>query len=275
MSKLIVTHKSPDFDAIFSVWLIKKYLPEFKHSCVEFVSPGTTYNNKPADIDNNILHVDTGNGKYDHHQLSTKTCASYLIYIHKIKPYIKSQLHQNAIERFIDIILEIDHFHESEFVDAYADYHLLYAPSILKGYKYTESDNIKRLEYGFSIIESVLIMMIHKIQAEKEILLGYEYNSLWGKTIAIESNISLVTEIALKQGYNLVIQMCPNRKYTSIKLHPKNKKSLKKLYKYISKKEKKTKWFFHANGKILINGSQAYPKTTSLKLSDFISLTRK
>ena len=38
--KIVVTHTSPDMDAITSVWLIKKFLPGWETATVRFVPAG-------------------------------------------------------------------------------------------------------------------------------------------------------------------------------------------------------------------------------------------
>ncbi len=40
MQKIIVTHKNPDWDAITSVWILKKFLPGWGNANVEFVNAG-------------------------------------------------------------------------------------------------------------------------------------------------------------------------------------------------------------------------------------------
>jgi hypothetical protein len=102
--KIIVTHSSPDLDAITSVWLLKTYFPGWHDAQVEFVPAGQRMNSagpaarqphhsptaltsagphagaprlaSPAAIsdpieksgDDEIIHVDTGLGPLDHHQ---------------------------------------------------------------------------------------------------------------------------------------------------------------------------------------------------------------
>ncbi|MEK7092362.1 MAG: hypothetical protein AAB907_01925 [Patescibacteria group bacterium] len=38
--KTIITHTSPDLDAITSVWIVKRFLPEWHDALVEFVPAG-------------------------------------------------------------------------------------------------------------------------------------------------------------------------------------------------------------------------------------------
>lgn len=110
--KIIVTHSSPDLDAITSVWLIKKFLQGWENSSVQFVPAGERLSRGPVGsfppasapptsssmravgnlatsatptnpIDrigqDEVIHVDTGLGPLDHHQtLSDAVCGASL-----------------------------------------------------------------------------------------------------------------------------------------------------------------------------------------------------
>lgn len=127
MQKIIVTHNSPDWDAITSVWLLKKYLPGWVEAKVKFVPAGEklqseienyesskskleikkstfivfsnkndTNSDSPIEIiDNNeIIHVDTGLGLLDHHQTrDMNTCATSLVweFVKNKQPEFKSK----------------------------------------------------------------------------------------------------------------------------------------------------------------------------------------
>src|SRR3989344_8201298 len=79
--KIIVTHISPDFDGIPAIWLLKKFHPEYKTARVELVPAGSnTYNNQPVDSDPDVLHVDVGGGRFDHHNSDDFTCGAKLVW---------------------------------------------------------------------------------------------------------------------------------------------------------------------------------------------------
>ncbi len=79
--KIIVTHISPDFDGIPAIWLLRKFHPEFKSARVELVPAGdNTFGNQPVDSDPDVLHVDVGGGKFDHHKTNEFTCGAKLIF---------------------------------------------------------------------------------------------------------------------------------------------------------------------------------------------------
>src|SRR3990167_4986033 len=79
-NKILVTHISPDLDAIASSWLIKRYLPEWESAEHEFVPAGSTLKNKDPDANKNVIHVDTGLGKFDHHQLKERSSATKRVF---------------------------------------------------------------------------------------------------------------------------------------------------------------------------------------------------
>ena len=95
--KIIVTHNSPDWDAITSVWLLKRFLPGWEKAVVEFVPAGekSEKRNPSASLrarglenrieeaiekvgDEEIVHVDTGLGPLDHHQTLIRICRYFL-----------------------------------------------------------------------------------------------------------------------------------------------------------------------------------------------------
>ena len=78
--KTIVTHIGPDLDAIASIWLVKMFYPGWEEAGIAFVPAGTTLGRLPPDENPEIMHVDTGFGRFDHHQTNADTCASQLIY---------------------------------------------------------------------------------------------------------------------------------------------------------------------------------------------------
>jgi hypothetical protein len=81
--KIVVTHASPDWDAITSTWLIKRFLPNWENAKVMFVPAGERIQGSKMQVPNNneedaiehigddeVIHVDTGMGPLDHHQTS-------------------------------------------------------------------------------------------------------------------------------------------------------------------------------------------------------------
>jgi len=119
--KIIVTHGSPDMDAITSVWLIRRFLPRWDGAVVKFVPAGERLARGPVAPsshpmssvasslraldgtppsratprsvierigEDEVIHVDTGLGPLDHHQTADENvCGASLTweYIKKIR----------------------------------------------------------------------------------------------------------------------------------------------------------------------------------------------
>lgn len=87
--KTIVTHTNPDWDAIASAWLLKRYLPRLAEAEIKFVNTGnpdlellasaTAVVDTGKKYDPQILH-------FDHHHLAgvkaNETCAAQQVYEH-------------------------------------------------------------------------------------------------------------------------------------------------------------------------------------------------
>ena len=116
--KTIVTHFGPDCDAITSIWLAKTFLQGWEEAALAFVPAGTTLGGAPPDDNPEILHVDTGFGRFDHHQSDADTCAAMLVY-GEIK---KQRGPDAALERIVGVINDIDHFREVFFPNPTADF---------------------------------------------------------------------------------------------------------------------------------------------------------
>src|SRR3989344_1403199 len=113
MSKLIVTHHHPDLDGAFASWLLVRFLKdEFGGATFAFVPAGRTYKDKPVDADPHVVHVDTGLGRFDHHDTKReKLSASSLVldFIIQQQPHLKNDA---ALRTMCDFVTEIDHFGE-------------------------------------------------------------------------------------------------------------------------------------------------------------------
>ncbi|GAB4219615.1 MAG: hypothetical protein Fur009_6630 [Candidatus Microgenomates bacterium] len=266
--KIIVTHLSPDLDAITSVWLIKKFLPGWKNAQIIFVPAGSTLDNKNPDNDKDIIHVDTGMGKFDHHQTDKNICAATLVFdfLKKEKVFKKNQ--QDAIERIVNQINVFDHFGEINFSNPDADHFEFLISSIIdSGLKNVLKNDEEIVNCIFPILDSLFIIFTKKIQAEKNIKNGYVFKSAWGKTLVMLSKNEDSLKLALKKGFKLVVRKDPDKGNIRIKTPPEKKYHLRPLYQKIVQVDKNATWFLHISGNMLLNGSSKNPHFTPSKLT--------
>lgn len=290
--KIIVTHNAPDWDAIGSVWLIKKYLPGWKDAAVEFVPAGTRFKNTelssknkeendPIEIvgEDEVIHVDTGLGSLDHHQTSDKTiCAAT-----KTWDYVQLQIkltgeemkaeHVEAVTRIVNIILADDHFREVFWADPMADYHEFSLIGLMEGIKLGRPDQDSfYMDFGMQCLDAMIHTFENRIWAEKEIAdKGISFRIKHGRAMAFETVNDGVLKLAQKMGYLLVVRKDPRKGYVRIKLRPESGKEddldLTHAYKKLQEVDPEATWFLHISKKMLLNGTPKNPKMVPTKLT--------
>ncbi len=266
--KTVVSHFSPDIDSITSTWLIKRFLPGWGEAEVKFVAAGSTLNNEPVDSNNEIIHVDTGFGKFDHHQTSEYTSATQLVFTYLKENNLLKKNYSSALERISLQITGFDHFAEVYFPEPADDrYEFMIHKIIEGGLKSTLKDDLLIMEMVFSILDATLNIFVKKVNAEQELKKGFVFNSHWGKSIVVSTRNEESTKLALKTGYSLVAKKDPDRGNIRIKTLPDKKLDLKPLYLKIIDEDKKATWFLHVSGNMLLNSSSKNPNFIASKLS--------
>ncbi len=296
--KYIVTHTSPDMDAITSVWLLKKFLGGWDKAEVKFVPAGDRLLPLPKNDSfeyaiekkgkDEYIHVDTGMGPLDHHQTkSDKVCGASLTFdfvkkgLTEVKPSINKEKLE-ALERIVNFVVEVDHFKEIFRPEPLADYHDFSVVNILDGLKLLRpNQDTFYVDYICDCLDAILHDFENKIWAEKEIKdMGIEFKTKWGKGLGIESINDSVIKLAQIMGYVVVVRRDPRKGYVRIKARPNEKDKdgidLTLAHEKLSKMDPNATWFLHVSKKMLLNGTPKNPKMkpTKLKLNDIMEVLK-
>ncbi len=287
--KTIVTHFAPDVDAVSSVWLLKRFLPGWSEAKVEYVPAGKTLNGEIVDSDPDILHVDTGMGKLDHHQTGEDTCAARrtLDFVAKSQnPNSKLQKNgsyhnfsEEALERLVEVVNDIDHFREVYFPNPERDFYDFNLVAILDGLKLLYSpDNDLILEAGLICMDGIYKTFQNKVWAERELKeKGVPFKTRWGKGVGIETVNDEAVRLAQKTGYVVAVRKDPKKEFVRIKALPESGADLTNCYHKLKKLDPKATWFLHAGKKMLLNGSVKNPESipSRLTLKEIVDVLRK
>lgn len=274
--KFIVTHFSPDLDAVTACWLIRRFLPSWEKAEIKFVAAGKTFQNEPPDSNPNIIHVDTGMGKFDHHQNANHTCATKKIFLFLQRKKIIAQKDILPLERMVEIVNQIDHFEEVNFVNPTADIYDFSLHQMIEGAKSVIQNDKKLVEYFFVCLDAIFQTFKNKVKAEKEIETGLIFYNRWGKSLAVESKNEEVIKLALKMGFSLAIRKDPEKGFVRIKAQPKKNIDLTLVYLAIKKIDQKGSWFLHKSKTMLLNGSSKNPNLipTPLPLTKIVEIIK-
>lgn len=283
---LLVTHKAPDLDAIASVWLLTRFdAQHFAGSRIAFVPAGQTITDEAAArlgyLPTQVTHVDTGMGKFDHHQQAragreysaAKLIYDYLLEIH---PDLK---HDEALKLMVDHFLDVDHFGEAFWPDANHPRYQFMLHHLLTGMDSTQldSDN-NQVDLGCRLLDFVYASMKHFVTSQQKLTEGETFDlKTGGKGFALLTNNDEVIATAQKAGYQLAIVKSEKTGHIRIKARPDAPFDLKPVYDEILQKDPIGTWYYHLSGKMLLNGSKKNSQQVAspLSLAEVVAIVRK
>ncbi len=197
--KIIVTHMSPDLDAITSVWVLKRFLPGWEKADIEFVPAGLRsdrvknhpeFESEPVLTIGNteIIHVDTGLGPLDHHQTPDQnTCGAKRAwdFVQSQRQVSEQPLKEQAVEaisRIVSLVVAYDHFQEVFRPQADADYHDFSLFGINEGLQYKKpGEDDYYVEFGCTNLDYLLSYFENKVWAERELKIKNAFGSSSGR----------------------------------------------------------------------------------------------
>jgi hypothetical protein len=305
--KVVVTHKACDLDAVASTWIIKRFLPGWENSETRFVPAGTKLAGKyikTGDIiekvafDNGneaeVIHVDTGLTPLDHHQTrDDNTCATSLSFeyvLSKNGSLSKDENKKKALSKIVDFVIDDDHFQEVFYQDPTNDIYDFTVVGLIHGIKLLyPKDDTSCLAFGMDVMDAVYHYFENKVWAEEEIKdKGIEFNTRWGKALAVESLNDTVLKLGQSQGFVITVRKDPSTGNVRIKARPKRRSGKKysngvfedvdvdltSIYNKLKKMDPDATWFLHVSGRMLLNGSSKNPemKGSNLTLSEVVEV---
>lgn len=278
-NKIIVTHHHPDLDAVFSAWLLIRFLSdEYKDASFAFVPAGQTFKRQIVDSDENIVHVDTGLGKFDHHDEKRRDfSAGAMVYEYLIQkqPHLKND---KFLKTMVDFVTEIDHFGEYYWPEPLNPRYAFMLSSVIPALHHVgEYSNEEVMEFGFVYLDAVQKVLKDLVHSKGEIAEGENFPTKWGKGLSIESGSDGVMKVAQRMGYEVVVRRDPRTGFVKIKSAPKESIDLKPLYDKIISVDDPDLWFFHPSGHMLINGSSknADVEPTNLDLKNIVQMIKE
>jgi len=284
--KLIVTHHAPDLDAIGASWLLKTFdAQHYSNAKFAFVNPGSTVDPSEAlklEISpDDVTHVDTGLGRFDHHQPERghdHSSAASLVYEYlcQLHPTLEED---QALETLVGFITEIDHFEEIYWPEADHYRYNFMLHEIIRGLEFVElHDDDSQLHFGFTCLDGIYSSLKQHLKAKDILRDKAEYFQIkLGKCMAVETRNDDTLKLAQKYGAIIAIRKDSSAGHIRIKARPDAKLDLKELADEITLVDPTGTWYYHPGGKMLINGSRKHhnQKPSSLSLAQVIELVKK
>ena len=275
--KKVITHINPDLDAVTSVWLIKRFLPDWEKAAVNFAPAGRV---ERPDVDPEILYVDTGLGKLDHHRTGEYLSAAQLCF-----DFLKKQrkgkqlspLEEKALGELVAVVTEIDNARDLSWEEVGQDRYQFYLHTLIEGLRGLAKSDPEVIDLGMVLLDAVLLNFKNKIRADEELTKGIVFQSQWGKAIGLLSGNQQTIWRGEAHGYVLVVKKDPEEGGVRIYSRYDSQVDLTEAYHQVRKMDPDSDWFLHASKKLLLNQASAKPdmKATKLSLEEIIKILKK
>ena len=276
--KKVVTHINPDLDAICSAWLLKRFLPGWQEAEINFVPAESTLDNEPVDSNPEVLHVDVGWGKLDHHHFKGFLSASKLTFDYilearsgeKLKP-----LDEQALKLIVEVVNDIDNARELAWEEIQKPRYRFYLHDLFLGLRSLGATDMETMEFGLKSLDAILNNFKNQLRAQEELKEGLKFKTPWGQALAMETGNEAVIIEGEKAGYCLVVRKDPKKGGVRIYALPDSKADLQKTYNWLKENDKEGEWFLHSSHKLLLNESRTKPmKPTKLSLDQIMEVLK-
>jgi len=276
--KQVITHLNPDLDAVASVWLVKRFLPGWEEAVVDF-APGKKI--EGVDDHPEVLHVDVGLGRLDHHQTgkkisAAKLCWQFILRTRHGQPF--DEIEKQALTALVATVTQIDNARELRWPEVSQPRFYFYLQSILNNLRSLGKTDQEVVAFGMAALDAVLVGLKNRLTAEDELDEGIKFQLADGiKGVAVMTSNERILWEGEARGYALVVRKDPESGGVRIYCRWDNDIDLTKVYNKIRQLDPESDWFLHASKKLLLNESRVNPgmRPTTLSLETIIKILQK
>lgn len=278
--KKIITHINPDSDAVISAWLIRKFLPGWQEAEIGFAQANEETNQKAQVDDPNLLFVDVGRGKLDHHQTGELISASSLCweYIKQSRPNQPlNLLAAQAVNEIVAIETEIDNTRDLHWPEVGEYRASFYFQNIIESLRGLAETDEQVMALGLRLAEAIFLNLKNKIKGREELKTGIQFEAPWGKGVAIQTGNKYVGWEGEVAGFAVVIQKDPRSGGVRIYARWDSGADLTEVYNKVRLLDGNANWFLHASKKLLLNQASVNKsmRPTKLSLEQLIEIVKK
>ncbi len=253
MTAVIVGHLSPDLDCLCAIWMLRRW-KGLDHAVLRFVPSGQTLNGAPADSDPQIMHVDTGHGRFDHHGAADHSLSATELVRRAV------QANEPVLKRIAQAVTQLDHALAVGGT----------APDIcdlIEGYNalYPQSPEAVALAM-FANFDAWYAHEAKQVRLEEAFVQRLEFETPWGLGIAMESDDGSSARLAYGAGAVLYAYR-DGKGNMGIAAKSRSAVNLTPVLHDLKRIDLEADWFLHPSKRLLLCGTPKSPPRAPSKLS--------
>ncbi len=253
----IVGHLAPDLDCLVAIWILVRF-GGVENPNLAFVPAGRTLNDEPVDQDAGIIHVDTGGGRFDHHQNADRSLSAAELVRRSYAPCDES------LARLVEHVTRLDH---ADVVDPGAGSFCFTINDLIAGY------NLLFPRHPGHVAR----MMLPNFDAwyaheQRQIRLAdafdrrWEFITRWGLGIAMQSDEGGSSRLAYSHGAVLYAYR-DGRGNMGIAAQSRSDVDLEPVYVDLKRLDARADWYLHPNRRMLLCGTAKAPPREPSRLT--------
>ncbi len=249
----IVGHLHPDLDCITAIWILCRW-GGMHEADLRFVPAGTTLDGHPVDSDPQVVHVDTGGGRFDHHHTNNHTLSAAELVRRAIAP------DDFALERLVQNVTDIDH----AAVDLSTIFNI---NDLITGFHRCFPEQPERvvsaMSANFDAWHAHEERQLRLVEAYSRRI---EFDTPWGLGIAMESDEGGSSRLAFGDGAVLYLYR-DKHAHTGISARARSQVDLTPIYHDLRRLDPGADWYLHPSKRLLLCGTVKAPARVPSKLS--------
>lgn len=202
---IIVTHVSPDFDAITYLWLLKRFVPKFKDAEIKLMPFGQSDQDVLEKADSvgdmgSVYHPATW--RFDHHHLpgsqSTNTCAAKMLW-----EYL---LFLEVDVAYLEPLINVIYMGDLTITDPIGIHSILWGAGLNKNLLTGQRlSDMEMIAVGFQLLDRVDAWLKHKVEKQAELDEKVIWKSDDGLIWAIRHGSASLNFAAYEAGARIVV----------------------------------------------------------------------
>ncbi len=254
--EIIVGHLAPDLDCLTAIWILVRF-GNVHNAKLVFVPAGTTLHDAPPDSDPCIIHVDTGGGRFDHHDRSDLSLSASELVRRFVVP------DDAPLKRLVDRVTQLDNVTvPSEQRSAFFNIN-----DLINGY------NALFPNYPHHVAQAMMPNLdawyeheVRQLRLERAFAQRLEFDTRWGLGIAMQSDDGGSSRLAYSRGAVLYAYR-DGRGYMGIAAQSRSDVDLEPIYFDLQRVDSSADWFLHPNRRLLLCGTPKAPPRQRSRLS--------
>jgi len=251
----IVGHLAPDLDCLTAIWILIRFGGAAEAE-LAFVPAGETFEHRLVDSDDRIVHVDTGGGRYDHHQRKARhLCAAELVR-RAIAP------NDAALERMVRQVCQLDNATAPA-----GEQGFFHITSLIAGYNLLYPTRPHHVAFAmFPNLDAWHEHEARQIRLEAACWDRLEFYTPGGLGIAMESEDGGSSRLAYGRGAVLYAYR-DGHGWMGIAAQARSNVDLGLVYQNLQVIDREADWYLHPNHRLLLCGTAKSPPRVPSRLT--------